>query len=81
MIHRANADFWNDYRLLPAGIRARADKQFALLKVNPQHPSVQFKKLGDRNGQGNLVRAGDAEIPRLGRETFRCVRVVLDRRA
>jgi hypothetical protein len=51
MIHRANADFWNDYRAPPASIRVRADKQFALLKGNPQHPSLQFKKLGDRNGQ------------------------------
>jgi hypothetical protein len=51
MIHRANADFWNDYRALPADIRGRADKQFALLKNNPQHPSLQFKKLCDRNGQ------------------------------
>jgi hypothetical protein len=51
MIHRANADFWNDYRALPANIRARADKQFALLTVNPEHPSLQFKKLGDRKWQ------------------------------
>jgi hypothetical protein len=51
MVHRANADFWDDYRSLPAAIRARADKQFVLLKANPQHPSLQFKKLGDRNGQ------------------------------
>ncbi|MGH9609156.1 MAG: hypothetical protein ACRD34_05715 [Bryobacteraceae bacterium] len=51
MIHRANADFWHDYRSLPAVIRVRADKQFALLQVNPQHPSLQFKKLGDRNGR------------------------------
>jgi hypothetical protein len=51
MIHRANADFWNDYRALAAEVRARADKQFALLQDNPQHPSLQFKKLGDRNGQ------------------------------
>lgn len=43
MIHRTNADFWNDYRELPAAIRARADKQFALLKENPQHPSLHFK--------------------------------------
>jgi len=50
MIHRASADFWNDYRALPADIRARADKQFALLKNNPHHPSLQFKKLGDRKG-------------------------------
>jgi hypothetical protein len=36
---------------LPADIRERADKQFALLKANPRHPSVQFKKLSDRGGQ------------------------------
>ncbi len=51
MVHRANADFWHDYRALSPGIRARADKQFALLKNNLHHPSLQFKKLGDRNGQ------------------------------
>jgi hypothetical protein len=51
MIHGATADFWSDYRALPANIRVRADKQFASLKNNPQHPSLQFKKLGDRNGQ------------------------------
>ena len=32
-------------------MRSRADKQFALLKENPQHPSLQFKKLGERHGQ------------------------------
>ena len=51
MNHRANADFWNDYHALPANIRARADKQFALLKKDPQHPSLQFKKLGERQAQ------------------------------
>jgi len=51
MIHRAIADFWTDYHALPAEIRARADKQFVLLKDNPQHPSLQFKKIGERNGQ------------------------------
>ena len=28
-----------------------ADKQFAMLKANPQHPSLHLKKLGDRQGQ------------------------------
>jgi hypothetical protein len=36
MVHRATADFWKDYDALPAGVRARADKQFALLKNTPQ---------------------------------------------
>ena len=29
-------DFWQEYLALPQEIRARADKQFSLLKVNPQ---------------------------------------------
>ena len=51
MIHRAGGVFWQHYRALPADIQARADKQFALLKANPQHPSLQFKKLGERRGR------------------------------
>jgi mRNA-degrading endonuclease RelE of RelBE toxin-antitoxin system len=51
MTHRANADFWHDYQKLTPEIRVRADKQFALLKTNPRHPSLQFKKIGERNGQ------------------------------
>lgn len=50
MIHRANKDFWHDYRTLPAHIRAQADKNYALLKANPFHPSLQFKKVGVREG-------------------------------
>jgi hypothetical protein len=50
MQHNAASDFWHAYVALPPEIRARADKQFALLKANPQHPSLQFKKIGERNG-------------------------------
>jgi hypothetical protein len=48
---RANAGFWQVYGALPPDIRSRADKKFSLLKTNPQHPSLQFKKLGERHGQ------------------------------
>jgi hypothetical protein len=34
-MHRTHPDFWKEYRALPADIRDRADKQFALLKANP----------------------------------------------
>lgn len=51
MIHRASADFWHDYRALPEDIRARADKQFSLLKGDPNHGSLQFKKIGIREGK------------------------------
>lgn len=50
MQHRANTDFWREYQALPQDIRSRADKQFSLLKSNPQHPSLQFKKRGERHG-------------------------------
>jgi hypothetical protein len=35
------------YEHLPDDIRERADKNFRLLKENPKHPSVQFKKIGN----------------------------------
>jgi hypothetical protein len=50
MQHLAASDFWRQYLALPLIIRVRADKQFSLLKANPQHPSLQFKRIGDRNG-------------------------------
>jgi hypothetical protein len=51
MSHRTSVAFWREYTALPAPIRSRADKQFALLKTNPQHPSLQFKRLFERNAQ------------------------------
>ena len=51
MRHFATTDFWKEYRSLPPEIRSRADEKFSLLKANQQHPSLQFKKLGDRLGQ------------------------------
>ncbi len=50
MAHRASAGFWKSYDALPEEIRGRADKQFELLKANPQHPSLRLKKIGDREG-------------------------------
>lgn len=51
MQHSAAADFWQQYRALPSEVRARADKQFSLLKENPKHPSLQLKRVGERRGQ------------------------------
>ncbi|MFN7564095.1 MAG: hypothetical protein ACK5TH_20165 [Prosthecobacter sp.] len=46
MKHRASAKFWQYYNQLPAKIRSLADENFALLKANPRHPSLHFKKVG-----------------------------------
>ena len=47
MRHFASGAFWRAYKALPADIRERADKNFALLKAQPSHPSLHFKKVGD----------------------------------
>jgi hypothetical protein len=49
--HSATKAFWQKYQGLSPEIQALADKQFSLLKANPQHPSLQFKKVGERSGQ------------------------------
>jgi hypothetical protein len=46
LIHHASPDFWACYNALPAPIRNLADKAFELLKENPHHPSLHFKKVG-----------------------------------
>jgi hypothetical protein len=50
MQHYAATDFWRSYAALPQEIRNRADKRFSLLKADPRHPSLQFKKVGERHG-------------------------------
>jgi hypothetical protein len=44
--HKAASDFWFHYRQLPQEIQNLADKNFSLLRENPRHPSLQFKKVG-----------------------------------
>lgn len=46
MRHFASPAFWQAYAKLPENVRALADKNYALLKENPQHPSLKLKKVG-----------------------------------
>jgi hypothetical protein len=46
MKHFASRAFWDAYDKLPAEIRKLADRKFALLKTDPKHPSLHFKKVG-----------------------------------
>jgi hypothetical protein len=46
MKHLTLPRFWQHYRQLPKAVQALADKQYALLKVDPSHPSLQLKKVG-----------------------------------
>lgn len=46
MKHVAAPEFWKCYRDLPKAIQRLADKNYALLKADPGHPSLQFKTVG-----------------------------------
>jgi len=43
--HFASPQFWHHYRQLPLEVRKLADKNFKLLKADPKHPSLHFKKI------------------------------------
>jgi len=43
--HRASRKFWQFYANLPAEVRQSADANFLLLKSDPRHPSLHFKKV------------------------------------
>ena len=45
-MHRATQRFWTALENLPADIQTAARRNFELLKVNPQHRSLHFKKVG-----------------------------------
>ncbi len=52
------------YQALPLDVRYLADKSFALLKSDPRHPSLHFKKLGQLWSVrvGNHYRALGTEV-------------------
>ncbi|MES9856503.1 MAG: hypothetical protein ABW166_07875 [Sedimenticola sp.] len=45
-MHRATSRFWSCLDKLPASIQKTARKNYDLLKENPKHPSLHFKKVG-----------------------------------
>jgi len=45
-ISNATEGFWNCYQSLPEDIQEAADKQFALFKSDPDHPSLRLKPIG-----------------------------------
>lgn len=46
MANYASPEFWQFYDVLPLHVRRLADKNYDLFVENPQHPSLQFKKVG-----------------------------------
>jgi len=46
-MHRTTRRFWNLFHGLPLPIQKIAGENFSLLKENPRHPSLHFKKIGN----------------------------------
>ncbi len=45
-MHRTASRFWQHFYDLPEAVQSIAKKNFELLKLNPAHPSLHFKKVG-----------------------------------
>ena len=45
-MHRATKRFWRCFDALPEPVKKTSKKNFDLLKANPSHPSLHFKKIG-----------------------------------
>ena len=46
MSHHAAASFWKRFSELPSDIQDLARENYSLLKADPQHPSLHFKRVG-----------------------------------
>ena len=46
-MHRATTRFWKSFNELPKPIQRRAKRHFQLLKTDPHHPSLNFKRIGE----------------------------------
>jgi len=45
VIHRASRKFWQFYAALPDEVQRLATANYELLKKDPRHPSLHFKKI------------------------------------
>lgn len=45
-MHKATTRFWACFYALPEHVQQLARKNYEILKENPRHPSLRFKKVG-----------------------------------
>lgn len=65
MRHFTSPEFWSCYRELPEPVQQLADRCFDLLKADPSHPSLHFKRIGKYRAVrvGLHYRALAMEVP------------------
>jgi hypothetical protein len=47
-MHYTTRKFWKCYDALPENVKDTATQCYALLKADPSHPSLHFKKIGNK---------------------------------
>lgn len=47
-MHYTTRRFWQGYDALPESVQRNADQCYELLKHDPSHPSLHFKKIGKK---------------------------------
>lgn len=47
MNHFTSPDFWSLFSGLPIEVQELARRNYEILKTDPHHPSLHFKKVGD----------------------------------
>ena len=64
MTHFASKAFWESYDALPEHIQELADRNFALLRSDPSHSSLHFKRVGQYRSArvGRVFRTLAVEI-------------------
>ncbi len=45
-MHRTTERFWRCFDKLPETVQELANRNFKILKTDPKHPSLHFKKVG-----------------------------------
>jgi hypothetical protein len=63
--HFTSPDFWKLFNGLPLDVQELARENYRLLKADPYHPSLHFKRVGDywsvRVGRGYRALATEVE--------------------
>ena len=59
MKSKITAQFLKQFRVLPADAQQQMSAAYQLVKENPRHGSLQFKRIGSRNSSIYSARVGD----------------------
>lgn len=60
-MHRAHADFWKEYRAVPAEIRDLGGQAIRVAWSKPASSAFAIQEADRTRRTGTLVRAGDAQ--------------------